>query len=308
MYPTGKLMGEGCAAIPRTALETFKCKCVKTWFIFTAEPWNFFQEIPACLYVLALQVTGMLRDSWAIVAGSYLWGSLKQAASPVGCDFLFFILFCFVRCTIPWPNAFHLVSKWLFLTLRPTRWLRSKASCSVQYVSCFVVFFFLLFQMCVSSRTITAIWRQVLWMALVLSSSSAGQAATEDPRFPSHGSWWLVPLWSWARWQVTIELFYSLAALASISDETTTKVVASVYCLQDTVIQHRSSLETASGNEGPKWKLPRPPYSPPSWCCQYLSSTWLNLESLGWFKVLPLCWSQHLVVYLLSEDDQDRES
>lgn len=63
-----------------------------------------------------------------------------------------------------------------------------------------------------------------------------------------------IPLWSWVRWQVALELFYSLAVLASISDETITKVVASVYSLQDAVIQHRSPLGTVSRNEDAKSK------------------------------------------------------
>lgn len=156
-YSTGKLMGQSCAVIPWTALETFKWKCVKTWFIFTTEPLNFFQEVSACLYVLALQVTGTLRDSWAIVDSSDLWGSSRHAASPVGVIFL--VLVYFVHCTSPWHNAFHLVSKWLFLTPCPTQWLRSKASYSVQYVSWI---FFLLFQMCMSSRMITGMETSVM--------------------------------------------------------------------------------------------------------------------------------------------------
>ena len=45
---------------------------------------------------------------------------------------------------------------------------------------------------------------------------------------------------------------------------------------------------TKWGSKVQNWKLPRPPYSSPSWCCENLCWTWLILESLGWHEVLPL--------------------
>lgn len=122
-YPTRRLTGERCVVIPWTVLETFKCKCIKTWFIFTTETWNLFQEIPACFSVLALQVAGMLRDGWAVVAGSDLWGSWRQAASPLCVTGVFlFVLFCSLHNSLAYTvfTTFHLVSKWLLLPLHPT--------------------------------------------------------------------------------------------------------------------------------------------------------------------------------------------
>lgn len=74
----------------------------------------------------------------------------------------------------------------------------------------------------------------------------------KDPPFPSNCSWCLYPFVAGLGDGVTTEMFYSLAVPASISGETTTEVAASVNSLQGAVIQHRSSLETASLNESPK--------------------------------------------------------
>lgn len=197
---------------------------------------------------------------------------------------MFWGLVCLAHCTIPWHGAFHLVSKWVFLPLCPTQWLRSKASYSVQCASWWVFFF--CFSRCAWALGWKLEWWQVLWVALVLRSRSFRRwkgmrlwCSTEDPRFCPSQLQLMAVLWSWTRWQ----MFSSVAMPASISNETTTKVVASMHSLQDTVIHHRTSLETASQGEGLKYKTGN--------CPSLLSSQlmlWillLNVSDLEVFRV-----------------------
>lgn len=134
-YPTRKLVGERCVLMLWTTLEKFKCKCIKTWFIFTTEPWNFFQGDPSMLVCLGSVGYG---DAERLSYHGQFWfvGFLEAGSFLMGVIFVLG-LFCSLQNSLAWRLSPCLQVN--VFPLRPTQWLRSKASYLAQYVSCFLL-------------------------------------------------------------------------------------------------------------------------------------------------------------------------